>query len=467
MRVAFITDYFNKSHFGREPLGVLHLVAALKQSGADVDLFEVSQLNREFGDLKKFKPGIIAYSVKTGYHRKFTELNFELKKSLGFISLFGGPHATFYPELINKPGVDIVCRGEADTAIVELSRNIKGDYSQTENCWVKKDGIIHKNNLGRLIEDLDALPFPDRAVFEKYPLFRKFRMRNFLAGRGCLYECTYCYNSAFRKLCSGKGRYVRSRSVINLVREIEAEAGKNKLNFINFEDDIFVQDRNWLAEFARVYPSAIKLPFHCHVKADMIDEESIILLKEAGCFSVSMGVETASEAIRSKILNRRMTNELIVKVCSLFKKNGINIALQNMLGIPETCLEDDINTLRLNIRSGADYAITSLCTPYPGTTMAQDYPFSRDWDELGDYYDRSFYQVKDRRQRENLQRVFSVIVSFPFLLHLVPVIIKLPLSKFYKFLGFFWKYARGRKKIFPTGLGVRYNFIYLKRHIWR
>jgi len=311
MRVAFITDYFNKSHFGREPLGVLHLVAALKQSGADVDLFEVSQLNREFGDLKKFKPGIIAYSVKTGYHRKFTELNFELKKSLGFISLFGGPHATFYPELINKPGVDIVCRGEADTAIVELSRNIKGDYSQTENCWVKKDGIIHKNNLGRLIEDLDALPFPDRAVFEKYPLFRKFRMRNFLAGRGCLYECTYCYNSAFRKLCSGKGRYVRSRSVINLVREIEAEAGKNKLNFINFEDDIFVQDRNWLAEFARVYPSAIKLPFHCHVKADMIDEESIILLKEAGCFSVSMGVETASEAIRSKILNRRMTNELI------------------------------------------------------------------------------------------------------------------------------------------------------------
>ncbi|MBM3245192.1 MAG: hypothetical protein FJZ15_05300, partial [Candidatus Omnitrophica bacterium] len=164
MRVAFITDYFNKSHFGREPLGVLHLVAALKQSGADVDLFEVSQLNREFGDLKKFKPGIIAYSVKTGYHRKFTELNFELKKSLGFISLFGGPHATFYPELINKPGVDIVCRGEADKAIVELSRNIKGDYFQTENCWIKKDGIIHKNNLGRLIEDLDALPFPDRAV---------------------------------------------------------------------------------------------------------------------------------------------------------------------------------------------------------------------------------------------------------------------------------------------------------------
>jgi len=464
MRVAFITDYFHKSHFGREPLGILYLVAVLRQYGVDVDLFEISRLKKEFGDLKKFAPDIIAYSIKTGYHRKFLDLNSRLKEDLDFVSLFGGPHATFYPEIIQKEGVDVVCRGEGEKAVVSLSNNIKGNYLGTENCWIKKDGKIYKNDIGSLIEDLDQLPFPDRTVFSKYPLFKKFRMRNFLAGRGCPYNCTYCYNSAFRKLCKGKGQYVRVRSVENLVSEIEEEATKNRLNFINFEDDIFVQNKKWLGEFAKVYSKTIKLPFHCHIKVDMIDEEAIRLLKKAGCFSVSMGVETADADLREKILNRRMSNELIIKVCNLLKKNGINIALQNMLGIPGTNLKDDINTLKLNIKAGADYSITSMCTPYPGTKMVELYPFD-DWDSLGDYYDKSFYPIEKRRQRENLQRIFSVVVKFSFLLKLVPVIIKLPFSKLYKFLGIFWKYLWGRNKIFPTGLGIKYNLIYIKRYI--
>ena len=464
MKVAFITDYFCKSHFGREPLGVLYLVAVLKQSGVDVDLFEISQLKKELGDLKEFRPDIIAYSVKTGYHCKFIDLNLQLKEELKFTSLFGGPHATFYPEIINKEGVDVVCRGEGEKAIVSLSNNIKGDYSRTENCWIKKDNKIYKNDIGHLIEDLDSLPFPDRTVFEKYPLFKKFRMRNFLAGRGCLYDCTYCYNSAFRKLCSGKGKYVRLRSVRSLISEIEEEVGKNRLNFINFEDDIFVQDKKWLAEFAQVYSRTINLPFHCHIKVDMIDEEVVTLLREAGCLSISMGVETANEDLRSKILNRRMSNESIVQVCSLLKRNRINIALQNMLGIPGTSLKDDIDTLKLNIKAGADYSITSMCTPYPGTKMAELYPFDN-WDSLGDYYDRSFYPIEDKRKRENLQRIFSLAVKLPFLQKLIPIIIKWPFSKLYKLLGIFWKYFWGRNKIFPTGLGLKYNLIYIKRYV--
>lgn len=464
MKLAFITDYFCKSHFGREPLGVLSLAAVLKQAGIDVDLFEVSELKRELKDLKKYNPGIIAYSIKTGYHRKFVDLNLELKKELDFISLFGGPHATFCPELIHESGVDVICRGEAEKAIVSLSNNIKGDYLGTENCWIKKDGKVCKNDIGYLIEDLDSFPFPDRTGFEKYPLFKKFRMRNFLAGRGCIYECTYCYNSAFRKLCSGKGKYVRVRSVENLIDEIEQETRKNRLNFINFEDDIFVQDKKWLTEFAQGYSKTVKLPFHCHIKVDMIDEEAITILKEAGCFSVSMGVETANESLRSRILSRRMSNESILKICSLLKINGINIALQNMLGIPGTSLEDDIDTLRLNAKAGADYSITSMCTPYPGTKMTEIYPFDN-WDNLGDYYDKSFYQIEDKRKRENLQRIFSIIVKFPFLLRVVTTMIKWPFSKLYKSLGIFWKYFWGRSKIFPTGLGIKYNLIYIKRYI--
>ncbi len=460
MKVAFITDFLSKSHFGREPLGLLYLVSVLKQRGVDVELLDISEAKRRPSALKQSGPDLVGYSIKTGYHRKFLDLNRQLKKEFGFISLFGGPHATFCPDIIKEEGVDIVCRGEAERAIVKLIDGIESDnYIHTDNCWVKKDGVIHKNSLGRLIEDLDSIPFPERRILDKYLLFKNFRMRNFLSSRGCPYGCAYCHNHSLSKLYAGKGSYVRQRSVGNLIEEILIELNKSRLNFINFEDDIFARDKKWLKDFSDIYPKAINLPFHCHIKADIFDEEVAYLLKKAGCFSVSSGIETADESVREKILCRKISNQSILNMCSLLKAQGINIALQNMLGVPGTGLKADLDTLKLNIKCRADYSITSMLTPYPGTKLAQTHSFN-DWDKVGDYYNSSVYPLKNKRERENLQKLFALAVKMPLLSKFV----RLPLGAVYSFFGQVWKYLWGRRKIFPTGFNLKYSLVYIGRY---
>ena len=104
MKVLFITKPFII-----EPLGVMYLSAAAKAAGHQTDLARITD------DLEKkveeFEPDILAYSLMTGDQEFFLDLNQSLKRTYQFLSVFGGPHPTFFPELINQDGVDIVCRG--------------------------------------------------------------------------------------------------------------------------------------------------------------------------------------------------------------------------------------------------------------------------------------------------------------------------------------------------------------------
>ena len=110
-----------------------------------------------------YKPDVIGYSCMTGEHVYCIDLNLKLKKTtaLQFISIFGGPHFTFYPEDIEKEGVDIICRGEGEYAICELLDRIgkNENYEDVRNLWVKIDNNITKNPVRPLIDDLDTL-FP-------------------------------------------------------------------------------------------------------------------------------------------------------------------------------------------------------------------------------------------------------------------------------------------------------------------
>ncbi|MEE9456715.1 MAG: cobalamin-dependent protein, partial [bacterium] len=118
MRVLFIYKDVTLT----EPLGVLYLAAALRRAGHEAALALADR--RSFAqDVQGFDPDVLAYSVTTGYHQYYVGLNRELRAGLKkpVLSVFGGAHATFFPEFVEEEGVDVVCRGEGEKAIVELA----------------------------------------------------------------------------------------------------------------------------------------------------------------------------------------------------------------------------------------------------------------------------------------------------------------------------------------------------------
>nr|VFJ67866.1 MAG: Radical SAM superfamily enzyme YgiQ, UPF0313 family [Candidatus Kentron sp. FW] len=373
MRILFINDLLGKDAMGRTPLGVLYLSSALKRAGHAVDLVDTKRFSDITRKIEDFRPDMLLFSVRTTHQGMYAQLNRKIKGvHPDLFSIFGGPHPTFYPQLIhNDEAVDAVCIGEGEEAIVDFMERLedKGDYHLTPNFWVRRKGHIHKNPVRKLIEDIDTISFPDRDLLDAYPVVRGLPIRNFITSRGCPYNCTYCFNHAYNEIYQGLGKRIRRRSVDNVIAEIEQEQNNNPFQLVQFEDDIFVMQGKWLREFAPKYKKRIGLPFMCNARAELVTEKAVSLIKEAGCVSVCVGVESGDEAVRKELLKRNNTDSVTIECVRLLQHTGIFVLTENILGLPETSIDDDFKTLELNRILKPGFANPSIYQPYPGTDL--------------------------------------------------------------------------------------------------
>jgi anaerobic magnesium-protoporphyrin IX monomethyl ester cyclase len=419
-----------------DPMGIMCLIANVKKHGHQSDLFLTNLEKDLFKSVREYQPDVIGFSVTSGSENYYLELIRRLRKHVKFVSIMGGPHPTFFPEIIEKEEVDIICRGEGDEALVELlDRMQEGkDYSDIRNLWVKKDGQIIKNPMRPLIQDLDSLPFPDRASFLKYYAYAHSSVKHFLSSRGCPYDCAYCFNHMLKKLYrdeAGPGQYCRLRSVENVIREVEEVKNNYPLKIVYFHDDLFIMNKTWLKEFSAEYKKRVGLPMICYVRANLVNEEVVQCLKEANCITIAMGVESGNENIRKTVLKRNMTNDQIVNAARLFHKYGISIMTQNMVGLPEETIENAYETIQVNTEVKPAYAWVSIFQPYPRTEL------HRFCIEKG-YLDPSHqqhasYQVESpinkgvtKREFENLHKFFALSIEFPWVRKLSRRLIRWP-----------------------------------------
>ena len=451
-----------------ERLGIMILSSLLKARGHEVELAQAN-----YDDLKSrinnFKPQLLAYSLTTGEHKHLIRLNRDLKRGFNFISIFGGPHPTFFPEMIEAEGVDIICRGEGEGAMLEVVEALgKGrSIESIKNLWVKKnDGIIIKNLVRELILDLDSVPFPDREIIYKNDrILKQHGEKRFLIGRGCPYNCSYCFNHKLKELYGPSWTRMRRRSVNNIMAEIEAVRKRYPLQFIRFIDDnFFFCKEEWLEEFSREYRRQVNIPFLCNIRPDLATSEKVKMLKEAGCRSVFMGLETADDDLRYNLLQRRISRAELEKTCRWLRREGIRYGFYNVLGLPvKNPLATDWETLKLNITYRPDIAWSSLFYPYPRTELAE-YAVREGF--FDGNFDRmpannkissclSFKTRQEKPQVENLQKLFGLTVAFPFLIPLVRQLLKLPPNKFFNFVLFAWagicfKFRLARLKFSPA-----------------
>ena len=387
----------------------------------------------------------------TGEHVYHIELNQLVRTHYDCaLSVFGGPHPTYSPEMIEKNYVDAICRGEGEIYFSELIEKLeKGeDFYGTKNFWFKKkDGSIVKNAMGTLVENLDTAPPPDRALmYEADKALRARGTKLFMATRGCPYQCTYCFNHAYNALTKGKGEMIRSRSVDGMIQEIKEVKENYFMDMVNIDDDIFLlKPKGWLEEFADKYPKEIGLPLYCNVRPETVNEKTGFLLNKMNCTHVAMGIECGNNEVAKKVLKRNTSNERIIEAVRILKKNKIKVMTQNLIGLPiSNPTEVDFDTLDFNIKLKPHFGWASILYPYPGTeigTLAT---------KVG-YFDGNFEKTKisnksatslnlnnkmEERKINNFHKLFSIIVQFPFLRPYTKTLISLPLSYFYTWIYF-------------------------------
>jgi len=414
-----------------EPIGLMSLSAALKKAGFETFFFDIALDWNLKGFVHHLKPEVIAYSVITGNHKMYAELNKELKKTHRFFSLFGGPHTTFFPEFINEPGVDAICRGEGEAAFTELVEKLKNKQPLTDikNLWIKRDEKIFKNTVRDLEENLDELEFPDRGLVYKYDAYKKRSNKYVLTSRGCPFSCTYCFNHSLKKIYKGKGCFCRKRSINNVIKELQELTAFAPVKRIQFFDDVFILDKQWVLDFCREYKTTLGLPFICYVRVNLVDEEIIESLKKAGVVTIAFAIETGDSFLRNEVLKRGISDRQIIQTAELLHKYDIKFFTQNMVGLPGETLCQALKTVSLNVLCKPSYANASLFQPYPGVELTEyaiekGY-YKRDKEILHDsFYETSVLELKEKKELKNLCRLFSIVVEFEKLLPLVEKIIR-------------------------------------------
>jgi len=327
--------------------------------------------------IKKFNPDIIGFSIMSFNYSQALKMAEFIKQNFNIKIIFGGVHAILMPEqTLKNKNVDMVCTCEGEYVLMDLMDK-KLSCKEVKGIWYKgKNGEILKNNNRKLIENLDSLPFPD---FKDYDLKKFFLINNnhlpIMGSRGCPYNCTYCSNHAIKKKLEGK--YVRQRSVDSIISEIELRIKQyyNKgMRYLFFYDDTFILDRKFVFEFCKKFKEKgfdKKIKWNVNVRANLVTEEIIKAMKDAGCYEVRMGVEAGNEKIRNELYKRFMTEQQIYDAVKIIKKYRLHLRVQFIVGAPYDTIETMNESYRMARKINADYTLFPILMPLPATEIKE------------------------------------------------------------------------------------------------
>lgn len=425
-----------------EQFGMMTLAAVAKAKGHNVAL-AIGTDSHILHKANEFSPDVVGFSVLTGYQKRYLQLGQALKQNLTTnpLILFGGPHATFFPQVVLEEGVDIVCRGEGEGALLDILDAVDSgnDPAGIGNTAVNQNGELKAFPMRPLV-DLDKIPFPDRNIYKDYPIIHESDMVTFMASRGCPFNCSFCFNKDMVSMVKDLGSWVRFRSVDNLIEEIELVQHTKKIRYIDFHDDTFIMKRKWVFEFLDAYASNFSTPFTCNIRADLIDLEMAKALKKSGCSRVSFGLESGNEDLRNLLLKKSLTDAQIRKAADILHQVNLPFFTYNMIGLPGERLQDAFKTLELNIEIGAQCAWTSIFQPFPGTQLANycvekgflEKPISTD--EPVDTHTTSLLIQPDIDKVVRLQKFAYVAIKFPSTMPIIRKLVNYNFPTFYYYV---------------------------------
>lgn len=362
MNVLFLTrDAFDESP-------VLAEVAAVLGTAGHATALLVERLERApWAAARALRPGLVVVQASV-----LAERWAALTAALGAPVALVGSLPTFAPGRALESDADLAIVGDAEDTLSELAARVeRGEpHDDVAGLAYRRDGRIVTNRRRAPRADLDTLPLPDRALYwSRYPALRDFPWKRFLASRGCIYSCTYCYQPLLRRTYGEPREWLRVKSVGRVVAEVRDAAARAPLGHVHFGDDLFGARVEWLAELAERFPREVGIGFSCQLAPELATERAVELLARAGCRALGMGVESGDEERRRTVLNRRASDATTLAAARRVRAAGIQLVTFNLVGSPGEGADEVWKTIRFNHALRTDFARATLAVGLPGSAL--------------------------------------------------------------------------------------------------
>jgi len=351
---------------------VCYVAAAFEAAGARVKIIDyiVSRYTPEKleAELDAFQPDVLgSTSVTLNFPQAATIVQKAKQLRPSLVTLMGGPHVSFDAArtLARYPGIDLLVLGEGEETIREWVPHLHdpGAWPGILGLAYRQDGRVVTTGTRGFIQDLDSLPLPSRHLLE----CSRYQALGFpvsiITGRGCPYPCIFCQG---RRMVGSRVRY---RDPKRIVDEIEEILGYG-FDRINVADDLFCSRKDRARAVCReILDRGIRVPWSAFARVNTVDREMLEIMREAGCDSVSFGIESGNPAMLERI-RKRITLDQARQAVKLCRETGILAHASFMVGLPGETMETLRETEAFAQSLGIIYGYHFLA-PFPGTTVRE------------------------------------------------------------------------------------------------
>lgn len=373
MNVALIAPPYPLEESPSPPLGLCYIAAAFEKAGAFVRIFDF--IVRKYtpqkllAELDAFGPDIVGINAVTMNFQCAAKILQTVKQHMpSTITLMGGPHVSFDVEntLNTFPEIDIVVIGEGEQTVFDLMQHIA-----RPKAWSTVQGIAFRQNTqititGKrgFIEHLDDIPTPARHLL---PMSRYLALGfpvSIITSRGCPNQCIFCQG---RRMVGQKVRYRDPKLIVDEIEDILSYG----FSRINIADDFFTSNKHRVRQVCdEIIKRGITVGWSAFARVDSVDRDCLIRMRNAGCDTISFGVESGNEAMLKRI-KKRITLDQTRSAVTLCRDTGMRVFLSFMVGLPGESPKTLQDTHAFAEELDVEYGYHHLA-PFPGTTVREN-----------------------------------------------------------------------------------------------
>ena len=431
-----------------ELLGLEYLASSIFKAGYEVSIYDPTMVNpiKEksglyyygtgdedmYNKIKNFHPDCVGISCHYSFASKESYNIAKIVKKIDphITVVIGGLFVSVFNEkaLVECDEIDYALIGEGEISFLELLEYLSGKNANITSI----DGLIYRtaqeilqNKKSKFINNLDLLPFPGRDMIDIKPYMEGSKIKrlyglgnkpalSLLTSRSCPNRCSFC------NMWLVQGTHWRPRTADNVIEEIDEIVNKYRAEHIFIMDDNFTFNIDRIKIICeRIIKKGYKFRWNTPngISVKFIDDEMVSLMKQSGCANVCIAIESGSEYIRRKIMNKQISNNEIRNAVRCFKKADIPVVGFVIVGMPEEDEKNYNESFNFITSLPLTSIVVSFAISFPGTKLYEylikegiiDSNFSIDMDDLNTpLYATEFFTKEDLiKRKQKLKDFFS------------------------------------------------------------